>query len=130
MNRSIISRFLLPVVILAVLVGATFSPEVRPTLVRAFGETPFGLPVTFVVAVAQLILFLPLLWALHHLVLIAERARKDSRFTGQFGLLVYLFGVGQRHTDLRRSQMACLFGLLYFAAICAGLIYYAAKLGI
>lgn len=115
---------------LVVLVGTTFSPEVRPTLVQAFGEHPFGLPVVFVVASFQLVLFLPLLWAFHHLTRIAEQALKDGRGVGKIGLLVYVAGVGRRHPGLRRSQFACVFGLLYFIAICAAWIAYASMRGI
>ena len=45
-------------------------------------------------------------------------------------LLIYMAGVGQRHPDLRRSQWVCMFGLLYFVAICAAWIAYAAARGI
>ena len=130
MNRTTIAKYLVPALILAVLVGTTFSPDVKPTLVQAFGENPFGLPVTIVVALVQLILFLPLLWVFHHLGRIAEQALKDGNGIGKIGLLIYAAGVGQRHPELRRSQVACLLGLLYFAAICAAWIFYASLRGI
>jgi hypothetical protein len=129
-SRTTIARCLLPILILVVLIGTTFSPDVRPTLVQAFGESPFGLPVTIVVAFAQLVLFLPLLWVFYHLTRIAEQALKDGSGVGKIGLLVYLTSVGQRHPELRRSQIACLFGLLYFMAICAAWISYASVRGI
>ena len=130
MNRTTIARFLLPTLIVVVLIGTTFSPDARPTLVQAFGESPFGLPVTIVVAFAQLILFLPLLWVLYHLVRIAEQALKDGNGIGKIGLLIYITSVGQRHPELRRSQIVCLLGLLYFVAICAAWISYASMRGI
>jgi hypothetical protein len=129
-NRTTIARFLLPTLIVVVLIGTTFSPDARPTLVQAFGESPFGLPVTIVVAFAQLILFLPLLWVLYHLVRIAEQALKDGNGIGKIGLLIYITSVGQRHPELRRSQIVCLLGLLYFVAICAAWISYASMRGI
>lgn len=130
MTRTTVARYLFPILILAILVGTTFPPDVRPTLIKAFGENPLGFPVVLVVASVQLILLLPLLWVLHHLMLIAEQAIKDGASIGKFGLLAYAAGGAKHHPGLRRSRTACLFGLIYFVAICAAWIAYASWRGI
>jgi hypothetical protein len=126
-DRTTATKFVFPVLILVALIGTTFSPDVRPTLVAAFGDSPFGLPVTVVVAFAQFLIFLPFLWVFYHLMQIVEQALKDGRSVGKVGLLIYVSSVGQRHPNLRRSQMVCILGLLYLGAICAGWIFYASS---
>jgi hypothetical protein len=124
------TSYVVPVLIYALLVGTTFSPSIQPFLVRAFGPSPFGLPVSLAVAGAVAILFLPFALALHHFMLIAERAVMDGRSLGKIGLLAYAIGVGQRHPELRRSQFVSLFGLVYFVLVCAAWIVYADSRGI
>jgi hypothetical protein len=124
------TSYVMPALIYALLIGTTFSPSVQPVLVKAFGAAPFGLPVTPVVAAAMAVLFFPFALALHHFVLIAERAAADGHGLGKIGLLAYAASVGQRHPELRRSQLISLAGLLYFVSVCAAWIFYADSKGI
>lgn len=124
------TSYIVPALIYALLVGTTFSPDLQPFLAQAFGTTPFRLPVVLVVAVAVAILFLPFALALHHFMLIAERAAMDGSSLGKIGLLAYAISVGQRHPELRRSQRISLFGLVYFVLVCAAWIAYADSRGI
>jgi hypothetical protein len=124
------TSYVMPALIYALLVGTTFSPGVQPVLVKAFGAEPFGFPVAPVVAGAIVVLFLPFALALHHFMLIAERAAVDGRSLGTIGLLAYAASVGQRHPDLRRSQLISLAGVLYFVLACAAWILYADSKGI
>jgi hypothetical protein len=124
------TSYVVPVLIYALLVGTTFSPSIQPFLAKAFGPSPFGLPVLLVVAGAVAVLFLPFALALHHFMLIAERAAMDGSSLGKIGLLAYAMGVGQRHPELRQSQFISLFGLVYFVLVCAAWIVYADSRGI
>ncbi len=110
----------------AVIVGVNFAPEVRAKLVQAFGPEPLGLPVLLLVSVVDTILFLPVPWVFWHVGRIAYEAHLDGK---RFNL-VYLFTAGNYHPQLRRSQMICFGGLLYFAVIAAAWISYAASRGI
>ena len=116
-----------PLLFYSVVIGCTFAPEVHATLARAFGEKPFGYPVTTVVALAESVLLLPLPWAIQHLTLIIAQSLKDGNGIGAIRSLIYAFQVGARHPHLRRSQYICLFGLIYFVAICGAWISYASS---
>jgi hypothetical protein len=129
-NRKSTTSYVVPGLIYALLVGTTFSPDIQPFLVKAFGATPFGLPVSLIVSGAVAILFLPFAIALHHFMLIAERAALDGNSLGKIGLLAYAVSVGHRHPELRRSQLISLFGLVYFVLVCAAWIAYADSRGI
>lgn len=123
------ANFLIPFLLCALVVAATYSADVGPVLVRAFGEYPCGLPVTHVVAVGQCLL-LPFAYSIHHFMRIAHRAAAEDRSLGTFGLLSYAVRVGKRHPELRRSQVISLLGLIYFAAACAAWTIYADMRGI
>ena len=122
--------YALPAVIYVVLIGTVFSPDVQPVLANAFGSEPFGLPVVWVVAIAQSILLFPFIFAIHHFMLIAEQAAADGHSVGKIGLLTYLAGVGERHPHLRRSQIISVGGMIYFVLVCALWIAYADAKGI
>lgn len=122
--------YALPAVIYVLLIGTVFSPDVRPVLAKAFGPEPFGFPVTWVVAIAQAILWFPFVFALHHFMLIAEQAAADGSSIGKVGLLVYAASVGKLHPQLRRSQIISVAGLIYFVLICGIWIAYADAKGI
>ena len=124
------ASYALPALVYVLFIGVTFFPDVQPVLVKAFGSKPFGLPVTFVVALAQAILLLPFVFAIHHFMRIAEQAARDGHGIGKVGLLVYAMTVGQRHPQLRRSQVFSLMGLIYFVALCGAWIAYADARGI
>lgn len=122
--------YALPAVIYVLLIGTVFSPDVQPVLAKAFGPEPFGFPVTWVVAIAQAILWFPFVFALHHFMLIAEQAAADGSSIGKVGLLVYAASVGKLHPQLRRSQIISVVGLIYFILICGIWIAYADAKGI
>lgn len=124
------TSFIVPFLLYALMVGTTFSPEVQPVLAKAFGLRPFGHPVAIVVAAAVAILMLPFAVAVHHFMLIAERAASDGRGLGRIGLLAYAVRAGRYHPDLRASQWISLAGLVYFVLICAGWIVFADARGI
>jgi hypothetical protein len=122
--------YALPALIYILLIGTTFSPDVQPVLVKAFGAEPFGFPVTLVVAIAQAVLLFPFVFAIHHFMLIAEQAAADGHSIGKVGLLAYAASVGQHHPHLRRSQMISVAGLIYFILVCGVWIAYADAKGI
>jgi hypothetical protein len=124
------TNIVVPVLVYALLVGTTFSPSLQPFLAKAFGAAPFGLPVSLAVAGVVAIVFLPFALALYHFMRIAERAAVDGSSLGKIGLLAYAAGVGQRHPELRRSQLISLFGLVYFVLACVAWIVYADSRGI
>lgn len=130
MIRKSRTSYVMPVLIYALLVGTSFSPDIQPFLAKAFGAAPFGLPVALVVAGAVALAFLPFALALHHVMLIAEQAAADGSSLGKIGLLAYAVSVGQRHPGLRRSQLISLCGLVYFVLVCAAWIAYADAKGI
>lgn len=130
MSQGSKTSYALPALVYALFIAVPFFPDVQPVLVKAFGSRPLGQPVMLVVALAQAILLLPFVFALHHFMRIAEQAAKDGRGLGKVGLLVYTMTVGQRHPHLRRSQVFSLIGLVYFVALCGAWIAYADMKGI
>jgi hypothetical protein len=124
------TSYALPAVIYLLFIGTAFTPEVRPVLVKAFGPAPFGYPVPVVAAIAQAIVLFPFVFALHHFMLIAERAAAEGHGVGKVGLLVYAASVGQRHPELRRSQIISAAGLAWFVLVCGIWIAYADAKGI
>lgn len=130
MTQKSKASYVVPALIYALFIGTTFSPDVRPVLAKAFGASPFGLPVAVVVAAAMSVLFLPFAYAIHHFMLIAEQALAEGRGVGKIELISYAATVGQRRPELRRSQMIVLGGLVYFAMVCIGWIVYADARGI
>ena len=124
------ANFLIPLLLCALVVATTYSADVYPVLVKAFGEYPFGFPVTHVVAVGQCLMLLPFAYSIYHFMYIAHRAAEEGRSLGTFGLLSYAATVGKCHPDLRRSQVISLLGLIHFVAVCAAWIIYADMRGI
>lgn len=120
----------LPVLLYAALMAALLDPSVRRTLVLAFGERPFGVPVLALVAVVQSLALLPLLWCTLHLQRIMRQALADGRGVTPFALLLDMRAIGHRHPELRHSQLVCAFGLVYGIIIAGAWIFYAHHLGI
>lgn len=110
----------------ACIIGVNVEPEVQEKMAEAFGEAPFGLPVVFVVSVAQTILYLPMPWVFLHAMRIAVRAREEGRHFGIF----YMMTAVTYHPDLHRSLAVCAFGLVYFMMIVGAWIIYADSRGI
>ncbi|MCL1634591.1 hypothetical protein M2650_08105 [Luteimonas sp. SX5] len=123
-------EWMLPVLLYALLTATLFDPGVRRVLVLAFGERPLGVPVLALVAVAQSLLVLPLLWCAVHLQRIMRQALADGRGVGLFSLLLDMRAIGRRHPELRYSQLVCAFGLVYGLIVAGAWIFYADHLGI
>jgi hypothetical protein len=119
------TSYALPAMLYMLFIGTAFSPEVQPVLAKAFGARPFGYPVTVVVAIAQAIVLFPFVFALHHFMLIAERAAAEGHGVGKFGLLAYAASASKRHPELRRSQLIAVAGLVWFVLVCTVWIAYA-----
>jgi hypothetical protein len=117
---------LLSIIIYAATIGVNFNDDVGAKQVEAFGPAPLGLPVTVFVVLLETLLYLPMPWVFLHGMRIIDQAMQDRRLIG----LGYLFSVGGLHPHLVRSQRICLGGLLYFVALCAAWIAYAAAKGI
>lgn len=130
MPRKSAASYALPALVYVLLIGTTFSPDVRPVLVAAFGAQPFGHSVTWVVAIAQAIFLFPFVLGIHHFMLIAEQATADGHGISKIGLVAYVASVGQRHPHLRRSQLIAVAGLAYFMVVCGIWIAYADAKGI
>jgi len=114
------------VAVYAIVIGVNFAPEVRAKLVQAYGPQPLGIPIVLLVGIVETVLFLPVPWVFWHIALIAYAAHLEGkRFSP-----IYVLLSGGSHPHLRRSQLICFGGLLYFAMIAASWIFYAASRGI
>jgi hypothetical protein len=124
-KHRIAATALMSVLIYAVLVLVSLGSSSHETSVRAFGERPAGVPTLVFVLVLQTVLYLPMPWVFWHVMQLAFQARQDG---GRLGV-AYLLNVGSTHPHLRRSQLVCIGGVLYFLAICGVWIAYAARRG-
>jgi hypothetical protein len=120
------TSIIVSLLIYAVVIGVNYDPKVRAKFAEAFGAEPLGLPVSFVVAVIETLLYLPMPWVFWHGMRLTFRALEEGRRPG----IGYLLTVGFSHPELRRSQVICLGGLVYFFLICGVWIAYAAARGI
>lgn len=111
-------------------VGINFDPKVRVVQAKAFGDAPFGVPVTVVVIAVTTLLYLPVPWFLWHAGRVVVQAMMDGSIRSKLGVIVALFTIGQRHPHLRRSGHIAIGGLVYFVAIMAAWIVYAAVKGV
>jgi len=123
-------ELVLPGLLFVALTATLFDPAVRRVMTLAFGERPFGVPVLPLVAVAQSLLLLPLLWCVVHLQRIMRQALADGRGLGPLSLLLDMRAIGHRHPELRYSQLVSVFGLVYGLIIVGAWIFYADHLGI
>jgi hypothetical protein len=123
---------LIGVILYAILVGTQFDPKAREVSVQAFGEKPFGLPVTAVVIIAQTILCLPMPWVFYHLMLLMLRTREEGGNLphGALSLLPFFSDAEKKFPELQRSIWICIGAFFYFVAICAAWISYTYHLGI
>lgn len=130
MTEKSTTSYAVPALLYLLIVSTTFSPDVLPVLIKAFGAAPLDLPVDAVIAGIVAVVFLPFAYSVHHFVLIAERAATEGHGVGKIGLLSYAFSAGRRHPELRRSQRISLAGLVYFLLVCGGWTIYAGSKGI
>jgi len=110
----------------AIIIGVNFAPAVRAKFLQAYGPQPLGLPVLLVVSIVETFLFLPMPWVFWHAGWIAYAAHSDGR---RFSL-TYILMAGNYRPELRRSQLVCSGGLLYFTVVVAAWILCAASRGI
>jgi hypothetical protein len=111
-----------------ILAGIHFFPDTHAFNVKAFGATPFGLPVTAVVIAAGTIVYLPFIWVNWHLARLFRQASKDG-VAGRYGVLFYVFTSGGP-AHLRNSHKAVWVGALYAFALGAAWITYTGRRGI
>jgi hypothetical protein len=121
---------LLGAVMLVLVVRNNFDAGVAAFNVKAFGVSPHGIPVAWLVTSVQALLFAPFLWVLGHLVEVASQARRDGAAMSKVGLMTYLVEMPQTHPQLRRSRVIVLGGLGYFVALVAGWIAYTSARGL
>jgi hypothetical protein len=114
----------------AVTIGTNFSADVASVQAKAFGASPFGMPVAVVVSVVEVILFLPYVWVFEHLMRFGFQAVRDRAWLTRAGLAAYVLTAPRQHPELRRSRTIVLVGLAYFVVLVGGWIAYAAGLGI
>jgi hypothetical protein len=118
---------LVAILLLAVVIGVNFDPKVRATQTAAFGATPLGLPVSLVVTVVELLLFAPWLWVFPHLMRIVMDSQRRGGSLTKGGIVMAVWHAGP---EWRRSKRIVVGGFLYFVAIVAGWIAFAAWKGI
>ncbi|TKC98011.1 DUF3592 domain-containing protein [Polyangium fumosum] len=112
---------------LGCVLAVNLDPNVRAVQVAAFGPAPFGLPVGLVVALAEVLLFAPFFWVLPHLMrLVMDRFAQG----GSLSKLGIVLAVAQAGPEGRRSRRIVVAGLVYFIALVAGWIMFAASRGI
>jgi len=116
--------------VLALVLAVNLYDDVHAVQVAAFGDRPFGWPVTFVVCAAQVLLFLPYFWILGHFAEIVAQARRDGASLSIVGLVAYALGIERVHPHLVRSRTIAALGLAYFGVLVSVWIAYAEHLGI
>jgi hypothetical protein len=114
------------VLIYAIIVLTSFESAAQEIFIKAFGERPAGMPNLLFMLALQTLLYLPMPWVFWHGMRLAFQANEDGRRYSVW----YMLTIGRRHKHLRRSQLACIAGLVYFIVICAAWIIYTAALGI
>ncbi|MDB4939056.1 MAG: hypothetical protein JWP87_6028 [Labilithrix sp.] len=116
--------------LVAILIGTNFYDDVGEVQRKAFGATPFGLPVRVAVSTAEVVLFAPYFWVFEHVMRIAYQALRDGASLSRSGLASYIWRVNELHPELRRSRAIAIAGLVYFAVLAAGWISFAGHRGV
>jgi len=111
-------------------VAAESAPEVRGVLVKAFGETPFGIPVVPLVCGLNVLVLAPYLWVCDHLMRIVFQAVADRASISRGGIILAVLFSHRVHPELARSRNIVLAGFGYFIALVGSWIAYAASRGI
>ncbi|MDI1437503.1 hypothetical protein [Polyangium sorediatum] len=118
---------ILAALFLGCVLAVNLDPNVRAVQVAAFGPAPLGLPVGLVVALAEVLLFAPFFWVFPHLMrLVMDRFAQG----GSLSKLGIVLAVAQAGPEGRRSRRIVVAGLVYFIALVAGWIVFAASRGI
>lgn len=125
-QRRIVATVTMSVLIHVVAVLVSFDSAVRETFVKAFGERSAGISNSLLVHALQTLLYLPIPWVFWHGTQLMFQAMEDGRRIG----IGYLFAVCGFHPHLRRLQIVCIGGLVYFVVIRGAWIACAAARGI
>jgi len=126
-RKSVIVAVVLSLLLYGILIAAPLlDADAYAKLEEAFGRRPLGLPVDLVVVAGLTLWYIPVPWMFWHTLQLASQAIQDRRGFG----IIYVLTVSQRHPELRKSQMVCLGGLIYFVIACAIWILYAEMKGI
>jgi hypothetical protein len=125
-KRRIVNTAAMSALIYAMILLVSFDSAVRETFVLAFGERPAGMSNLVFMLALQTLLYLPMPWVFWHGMHLTYQAMQEGRRIG----IWYILTVGRYDPHLRRSQLACIAGLVYFVVICVAWIVYAEALGI
>jgi uncharacterized protein DUF3592 len=114
-------------IFLAIGLGVNLDPKVAAVQAAAFGSAPFGLPITLVVMIAEVVLFAPLFPVCSHLMRIVVAAQARGAWLTRTGVVLAVVEAEPEH---RRSRNIVIAGAVYFVALMAGWIAFAAYRGV
>ena len=118
-------------IVALLILGATLSADadaqVQVVMAKVFGATPFGLPVVAVVAVGEVLLFMPYFWVFPHLMRIVMVSQASGGSLSKLGILL---AVAKAGPEQARSRWWVIGGLVYFVALMAAWIALAASKGV
>jgi hypothetical protein len=125
-RQQIIGTAFLSGLVYLCIVATTLDSGVQETSVKAFGERPAGMPNLLFIFGLQTLLYLPMPWVFWHSTRLTLQAVQD----GGLASIGYLLTVARVHPHLRKSQMVCIAGVVYFIAVAVAWIIYAAANGV
>ena len=118
-------------IVALLILGATLSADadaqVQVVMAKVFGATPFGLPVVAVVAVGEILLFMPYFWMLPHLMRIVMVSQASGGSLSKLGIVL---AVAKAGPEQARSRWVVIGGIVYFVALMAAWIALAASKGV
>jgi hypothetical protein len=118
---------ILAAVLVACVVGAEFDAKVREVQSRLWGSDPLGVPVGVLVAIVDAVLFAPLFVMMPLVMEMTMRAAAAGRSISAAGIVRAVADAGPEHRRAKRIVVAI---ALYFVALFAGWIAYAASRGV
>jgi hypothetical protein len=118
---------LLAGLLMAVLLGVNRDEQVVQVQRALWGPTPLGLPLMWVVCVAQLVLFAPLFWLMPHLMGLVVPAQAAGGSLTKAGIVAAVLQAGPAQHRSKRIVIAC---SLYFLALFAAWIAYTSHRGV
>jgi hypothetical protein len=118
---------LVALLIIGATLAANADAQVGVTMAKAFGPAPLGLPVVPVVSVVEILLFAPYFWVFPHLMRIVLDSLHRGGSLSKVGIVTAVAQAGPEHT---RSRWWVIGGFLYFVALMAGWIAFAAMKGV
>jgi hypothetical protein len=120
----------LALLFLVIMLATNGYADVLAVQQKAFGATPFGIPVSRVVSAVELLLFLPYFWIFEHVMRIVSQAVRDQASLSKSALASYILNVHKRHPELARSRVIAIAGLAYFVLLAGSWIAFASSKGI